>query len=397
MAQLLKNKSAVYWLLACTALLCAGILYSRALLSISSILIVIPLLWQLREYKFWLLASMLVIVPVLGSLIWTSNPELLWRSVEVKLPLLTIGLAFAAISMNKQQLLQLIWVIHFFLLSAIVYTLIQYAADSEAINASYQFAKVMPVPMDSDHIRLSWWMVLSILALLYAINNTTKQQLYWAYGIVIIEVLFLHFLAAKTGLLALYMAAFVWILQQFVTKANRKSALQLCVLLLLFSAVSYAVLPTLQMRVQYVLYDLNHYAAGVFQQGSSDGARVLSWRAGWAIGSANPFLGVGFGDIRAAVDVWHQQYYPHTLAAERFLPTNQWLIYFAGAGVLGVLSFTAALFLLLRQLSTRFLPAIFVLVLPLITDDSLEGQFGVVIFALSISIFMQLSAADRKA
>lgn len=340
---------------------------------------------------------MLMIVPVLGSLIWTSNAELLWRSIEVKLPLLTIGLAFAAISLNKQELVQLIWVIHFFLLSAIVYTLIQYAADPAAINASYQFAKVMQVPMDSDHIRLSWWMVLSILALLYAVNNTPKQQLYWAYGIVFIEVIFLHFLAAKTGLLALYVAAFFWILQQFVTKANRKSGLQLSILLLLLFAVLYAVLPTLQMRIQYVLYDLSNYAAGVFQQGSSDGARVLSWRAGWAIGIANPLLGVGFGDIRAAVDAWHQQYYPFTLPAERFLPTNQWLIYFAGAGLVGVFSFTAAIFLLLRQLAIRYLPALFVLVLPLITDDSLEGQFGVVIFSLSISIFMQLSAADRKA
>ena len=79
------------------------------------------------------------------------------------------------------------------------------------------------------------------------------------------------------------------------------------------------------------------------------------------------------------------------------MPTNQWLIYFAGAGLPGVLSFTAGIFLLLRQLSNRYLPALVVLILPLMTDDSLEGQFGVVIFALSISIFMQLSAADRKA
>ncbi len=397
MAQLLKNKSAVYWLLSCTALLCAGVLYSRALLSISSILIVLPLLLQLKHYKTWLAVAMLLMAPVLLSLIWTSNADLLWRSVEVKMPLLTIGLAFAAISLNKQQLVQLIWVIHIFLLSAIVYTLMQYSADPAAINASYQFAKVMLVPMDSDHIRLSWWMVLSILALLYAVNNTTKQQLYWAYGVVLVEVVFLHFLAAKTGLLALYLAAILWILQQFMTKANRKKGLQLGVALILLFAISYAVLPTLQMRVQYVLYDLSNYSKGVFQQGSSDGARVLSWRAGWAIGNANPLLGVGFGDIRAAVDVWHQQYYPYTLAAERFLPTNQWLIYYAGAGILGVLSFTAALFVLLRQLSIRYLPAMVVLILPLITDDSLEGQFGVVIFALSASIFMQLFAADRRA
>lgn len=397
MAQLLKNKSAVYWLLSCTALLCAGVLYSRALLSISSILIVFPLLLQIKEYKTWLAVAILLMAPVLLSLIWTNNADLLWRSVEVKMPLLAIGLAFAAISLNKQQLLQLIWVIHGFLLSAMVYTLMQYAVDPAAINASYRFAKVMPVPMDSDHIRLSWWMVLSILALLYTVDTTTKQQRFWTYGVVFVEVVFLHFLAAKTGLLALYLAAGVWIIQSLLGKQNRVKALQLLVVLSLIAVAAYAFLPTLQMRVQYVLYDLSHYANGVFQQGSSDGARVLSWRAGWAIGSANPLLGVGFGDIRAAVDAWHQQYFPHTLAAERFLPTNQWLIYFAGAGLPGVLSFTAGIFLLLRQLSNRYLPAMVVLILPLMTDDSLEGQFGVVIFALSISIFMQLSAADRRA
>jgi O-antigen ligase len=396
MRMLLKNKSAVYWLLSCTALLCAGLLYSRALLSISSILIVLPLLLQLKEYKTWLAVAILLMGSVLVSLIWTSDVGLLWRSIEVKLPLLMIGLAFAAVSLNKQQLLQLIWVIHAFLLSAILYTLIQYAANPAAINASYQFAKVMPVPMDSDHIRLSWWMVLSMLALLYSVQQmASMQQRYLAYAVVVIETVFLHFLAAKTGLLALYLAAGVWIIQALLHKTYRRQAIQLLIFLIMLAVAAYAFLPTLQMRVQYVLYDLSNYSKGIFQQGSSDGARVLSWKAGWAIGSANPLLGVGFGDIRAAVDAWHQQYFPHTLPAERFLPTNQWLIYFAGAGILGVVGFTYGLILLLRQLSIRYLPAMLVLLLPLITDDSLEGQFGVVIFALSLAVFAQLSAADR--
>lgn len=398
MAQLLKNKSAIYWLLSCTILLCAGLLYSRALLSVGSISIVLPLLLQLRAYKYWLIGGLLLILPVVISLIWTTHTDLLWRSVEVKLPLLSIGLAFAAVSLNKRQLLQLIWVMHGFLLSAIVYTLVQYAADPAAINASYQFAKVMPVPMDSDHIRLSWWMVLCMLALLYSVHQlASMQQRYIAYAVVAVETIFLHFLAAKTGLLALYLAAGVWIVQALLQKTYRIQAVQLLVFLIFIAVAAYAFLPTLQMRVQYVLYDLSHYTNGIFQQGSSDGARVLSWKAGWAIGSENPLLGVGFGDIRTAIDAWHQQYFPHTLQAERFLPTNQWVIYFAGAGLLGVLSCTLGLIFLLRQLSFRYLPAILVLVLPLITDDSLEGQFGVVIFALSASVFIQLSAADRKA
>jgi len=396
MRMLLKNKSAVYWLLCCTLLLCAGLLYSRALLSVSSVLIIVPFLLQLRQYRVWLWAGLLLLLPVVVSLIWTDHASLLWRSVEVKLPLLTIGLAFTAVSLNKQQLMQLIWVIHGFLLSAIVYTLLQYAADPAAINASYQFAKVMPVPMDSDHIRLSWWMVLSMLALLYSVHQMASiQQCYMAYAVVLIEAVFLHFLAAKTGLLALYLAAGVWIIQALLHKTYRRQAIQLLIFLIMLAVAAYALLPTLQMRVQYVLYDIGNYSKGVFQQGSSDGARVLSWKAGWAIGSANPLLGVGFGDIRAGVDAWHQQYYPHTLPAERFLPTNQWLIYFAGAGILGVVGFTYGLILLLRQLSIRYLPAMLVLLLPLITDDSLEGQFGVVIFTLSLAVFAQLSAADR--
>ena len=81
--------------------------------------------------------------------------------------------------------------------------------------------------------------------------------------------------------------------------------------------------------------------------------------------------------------------HPSSKEYERFLPTNQWLIYSAGSGLLGVLCFSIGLILLLQPLFSKNIFSVVlitVLILPLITDDSFEGQFGVSVFGLLVGL-----------
>ena len=101
--------------------------------------------------------------------------------------------------------------------------------------------------------------------------------------------------------------------------------------------------------------------------------------------------GVGFGDIKKAVTEWDIKNYPTSYNYERFIPTNEWLVYGAGSGWPGMLLFSVGLVLLL-YLTTAKNPVSIILsvisCIPFVTDDSLEGQYGVIVLAF-IAFFGQ--------
>ncbi|MFZ8305257.1 O-antigen ligase family protein, partial [Staphylococcus aureus] len=77
-----------------------------------------------------------------------------------------------------------------------------------------------------------------------------------------------------------------------------------------------------------------------YLQGSADGGRWLSLKAGYDVGMLKPFTGIGFGDIRKEAVKWYDVHYPKTLPDERFIPHNEWLVYFAGSGLVGMIAFS---------------------------------------------------------
>lgn len=154
---------------------------------------------------------------------------------------------------------------------------------------------------------------------------------------------------------------------------------------------AYQTLPTLRNRVQYIRYDFSFYSKGISTPGLNDAPRVRSITAGYDLMRENPLKGVGFGDIRTSIHSWHDQHHPQSLLYERFLPANEWMVYGAGSGWPGLLCFTAGLLLLLYTTASRHIISVLLSVtacIPFITDDTLEGQLGVVILGF-IAFFVQ--------
>ncbi|HEY1019408.1 MAG TPA: hypothetical protein VGE25_10435, partial [Sediminibacterium sp.] len=143
--------------------------------------------------------------------------------------------------------------------------------------------------------------------------------------------------------------------------------------------------------VQYVLYDFSNYSSGKILPGYSDASRWLSIKAGYQLTAQHPFAGVGFGDMLSAIDQWHQLNHPSSLAYERFLPANEWLVYGTGSGLPGVLCFTAGFVLLLYRTTSRNIFSVIVTtisLIPFLFDDTLEGQTGILVLAF-IAFFGQ--------
>jgi len=380
--QIWLNRGFVFLLVA----ILAGLFISRAVLSIASVALLFVFFVSPKSKLQWqgvLSGVGLLLLPVVLSGLWSENLAEWWRAVEVKLPLLTIGLAISVhlISMTTWKA---------FVITLLVLTTLgsfwstwQYLQHTDEILAGYLQARVMPTPLNDDHIRFSWLVVLSMLL---AVPATFKSSVWLRNTVYILcgwLVIYLHLLSAKTGLLCLYVSLAGAALHLLSIQKKRGWSAMIIATTIAAPLLAYAALPSFKNRVQYVLYDFSNYSRGNFMSGLSDGARVLSVKAGWAITNQHPIAGVGFGDLKPAINDWHQQYFPHTKAFERFLPLNEWLLYGAGSGWPGMLLFTLGILLLLRPLWVGGILCritAVVLTIPLITDDTLESQFGVVIF-----------------
>jgi len=274
---LLKNKWREAWVCWMLVGLMAGLLVSRALVSFTSVLIVLPFFFGNQQpftQRKLLAAIWLLLMPVLLSGLWSSDSASWWNSVAVRLPLLTMFLGLSSVTISQRNKTRLVYLYLFLICLGCAWSLSQYLADTTAMHEAYLRAKTLPTPSDDDHIRFSWMVVVATLLGTHLVFTEQKQR-------------------TRSWILA-----------------------------------------------QYVVYDLSNYAKGNTMPGYTDASRLWSMKAGYQLTLQHPLLGVGFGDMRSAVDQWHTVHHPESPDYERFLPANEWLVYGTGSGIPGSICFT---------------------------------------------------------
>lgn len=385
------------WVLGVLVLLLIGLLVSRALLSFASVLLVVPFFFNYRSIRrMHVIAIALLLFPVAVSGLWSDDTQLWWNSISVKLPLLTMMLGLCSVTFSSTQWKYLAWIFLLIVSAGCCWSLSQYSLE---IQEAYLKAKTLPTPMDNDHIRFSWLVVVAVImgAFCCSIEENKKVR---ALLLVVLAFLitYLHILAAKTGLVCLYGACFLFVCYLIVIQKKWKTGIGIVAVILAMAVVCYQAMPTLRNRIQYVVYDFQQYSKGNAMPGYNDASRWLSIRAGYQILTANPLYGAGAGDVMKEVDAWHNTHHPQSLPYERFLPANEWLVYGAAAGWPGFLFFTAGLLLLLYTTTSKngysFVLSATALV-PFLVDDTLEGQYGVVILAF-IAFFGQQKLTAKR-
>lgn len=395
MQRVLKSNWQEQWVSFCLLALFAGLVFSRAIVSFASVLIVIPYLANPSKTlvkKPLLIAILFILLPVIFSGIHSGNTAVWWKSVSVKLPLLTMMLGLASVSLTAHRWRLLSYAYLLIITAGCIWSTGQYFYNRQAIEASYLVAKVLPTLADGDYVRFSWMVVTAVfLGWKVLVTETVNTNRYFSGLLLLFLIAYLHLLAAKTGLLCLYTGLTVYLAYLLLAdKAWYKGFAAMAVVLYL-AFVAYGAMPTLRNRIQYVVYDFSNYSTGNIIPGYNDAGRWLSIRAGYDITKNHPLTGVGFGNLPDAVNQWHETHHPGSFLYERFRPACEWLVYGAASGLPGILLFTAGIALLLFYTGTknRFSVLLSITaVLPLITDDALEGQYGVIILAI-ISFFGQ--------
>jgi O-antigen ligase len=341
-----------------------------------------PLLWSM---------SLLFFIPFISGL-WSEDKQEWLSVVRLKLPLLLLPLAFAApFTFSTKQWNILAYIFIGLIAAGTIWSMFHYASDLEAINESYLRAKSIRTPLGNDHIRYSW--LVSIAVLLSAWigwqqKKQNKKLFLLSILITVWLIIFLHILAARTGLFSFYIMLFIAGTWLIIRKTKPITGIALLGLLLSLPFIAYYTLPSFQNRIKYIRYDYGYFKEMHYLPGGNDAARVISVRAGWNLLAQHPLTGLGAGDIRKEVRQWDQTTYPGILESDIIYPSSEWLAYGLMAGWPGLLLFTSIMLFPLFLARGKYRLTWWLLhitaIAGFIFDIGLEVQFGIFVYAFIV-------------
>lgn len=390
-----------YWftIAACIALI--GIFFSRAMISIGMIGIVLLYIlnqgWNINffnrsENRILLFLAPLLLIYVIGGL-WTEDYSYWFERVQVKIPLLFLPLGFFAVKdILTRKSVDLVILLFISLcaataLGSFVYYLVHY----KEITESYKHAKTIPTII--EHIRYSLLLSIACFAAAqgywHSTVVTTVLQKRFVAGMGIFIFIFIHILSIRSGLLALYATGFVWLFIKVLESGNKK-LLWLIPALCAFLVSMYFFVPSLHNKVDYMVRDVNQFVTGKSVNNYSDGNRLLSMKIGVEVGLQHPAIGVGSGDVQMAMNEVYKNDYPDIDQHNWLIPHNQFVYIFTALGLFGLITFLICLIypITSKAVMTDML-CVAVLVssyTSFLSEATLELQQGIVLVTLLFSI-----------
>jgi O-antigen ligase len=371
---------------------------SRSLLSVSIIVFVIvafshdKIREQFRNFfsspMLWCM-SLLFVLPFLSGA-WSDDKKAWLDVTRIKLPLLLLPLAFAAPFVFSAKQWRIIGYVFIATVTAgSMWSMFHYVSDIEAAHEGYLHAKTIITPLSNDHVRFSWLVAVTILFAAWLWLRSEGVIKLINVFIVVWLVVYLHILAARTGLFCFYFIVFTSALWMVFKRFRMMYTIGALFFLTALPILAYFALPTFHNRVKYILYDFTYFKDAHYLPGGNDASRVISLKAGIEITKANAVYGVGFGDVATETVKWYDTRYPGMLPQDKILPSNEWLIYGIGCGIAGLLVFTLAMlcpFFTPVTNKWRWWLLNCLVLLGFLFDIGLEVQFGVFIYACVVLI-----------
>ena len=288
-----------------------------------------------------LMAVSLTFFLTLLSGIISDNSKSWLHMIKMHLPFLAIPFVFVNhhhISKNEFKWLHYFFIICCLISSAIVS--IQYGLNFDSITEGIGKGKSLPVPHSPPHysILISFGFLSGLLSLGAEKEKINRILISLAC---ILLFLFLHFLAARAGLLAVYLGLLVFGIQKVYLKQRWAFGVTLLVLVGLFPILAYYTIQGFQKKVDYTIYDAKMRLKGEGQS-YSDSERLMSIQAGLQVFKKYPLLGSGVGDLKPAMERAYDK-----LDFEISLnknPHNQFVYMLAGYGLIGLAIFLVSIY-----------------------------------------------------
>lgn len=339
-----------------------------------------PLLWGM---------SLLFFLPLISGF-WSDDRQEWINTLRVKLPLLVLPLAFASpffFSSKQWRWLALIFI--GLVGTGTLWSLFYYVSNFDAVNESYLRAKTMDTLLENDHVRFSWLVNISFLL---AVGLWWQKREKRIYTMVLLPAavwlaIFLHILAARTGLLCFYISLVIIVIAFAFQKTKRTYAMGMVAIVALLPVIAWFVLPTFRNKLKFFRYDFAYFKEAHYLPGGNDATRAISLKAGWNLMLDNSVKGTGFGDLFNETRNWYDIHYPQMEEKEKILPSNEWLIYGAACGIPGLLLFTCVLLIhFFTRVKHRWPWWLLnsLVAISFLFDIGLEVQFGIFIYAFIV-------------
>jgi O-antigen ligase len=327
---------------------------------------------------------------VLISGLWSENLGYWLERLRIRLPFIVLPIAFYFFEpISKRRFYSLLYAFSVVIAVNYLVMLVNYAYHFEEVT--YRLGRGKPMPFVKEHITFSIMAVFAFFASWtlwrerFYLKNPIETKFLLSLSIFLF--LAIHVISVRTGIVTLYICLILNILIYIFKEKKYLIGTAAFVVLMSFPLVAYRFIPSLQMRVNYALWDFQQYRNGNLVK-KSDSERIVSLQMGMAVLKKNPILGVGSGDLMDAVGEEYAQYYPQLEVRE---PHNGLLFIANSTGILGLLLFSMSfgfhLFYKKRFHHVLYLTLHIVLLASITIDFVIESSFGATFYVLFLCLF----------
>jgi O-antigen ligase len=393
-----KNDNA----LAFICMMLIGFVFSRALLSMGMGLFVVNSLWKC-DYKtlmanLWVRISFLLGMLFLISICWSTDRTYFWEHLQVKVPLYFLPIAFVtAPRFTAQQLKTLIGVSLLVSLVAASYSFYFFFTETAYYIEQYRFAHSLPTLAYGNYIQLS---LLVVFICFFTLINVRLFEHKITKGLIALALLlllvFIHVVASKVALLALYIGFLIYAVH-LGFKLNWRYFFTLLLAFIACFAIAYNTIGTFKNKIGYLYYSALQFThADSYEKldpNYSDIGRLISYRVAVQEIKKAPIFGFGEGDVMQTMKNGYHHTFPQVSEEKILLPHNQFLITLLSIGCVGLILFLWYILIPIWAIykQSPFIALLFAAIqlLGLLVEPALEIQSGVFVFIFCTGIIYQ--------
>ncbi|MEI6266153.1 MAG: O-antigen ligase family protein [Sphingobacteriia bacterium] len=339
-------KRATNILLTISIVMLTGLLWSRALLSISMGLMLIYTLYYWEKNN---IGSPKNITPYFKNplLIWCSSPILLLftgiyqegftaNNLQLLLTFSVYPIAgITAIASEKLDFTITIsqpW-IHAALI-ALLYPLGWFVFHSTMVIEQYGTGKSLPVFMDNDHLRFSIFLCSALLFTLLPVNNARYKKI--SFAILLIAIVFL---SVRTSWVLAFIIVLGYGIPFFMKYQSFKKNLPKLIISSTIIIALFWIFPTTQQKIRYSIYDWQQFNSKGYDSTYSDGVRRAMNAVAWIAIKDDHRTAIGWSAIPATMkEKFSAQF--NGSKTQYGWPFNQWLFWWMGSGFIGMILFS---------------------------------------------------------
>lgn len=388
-----------------------GLIYSRFLISMGMIFFLLAALINSNlkknllgfiNNKYYLSVSLIFFIFFISG-IWSDDHAYFLNRMRIKLPFLFLPFAFYSVKgLNSKHIESLMCLFVAIITTSVFWSLAVFLSDFNHYIEIYGKGQILPTPI--HHIRYSLLVVSAVLMCIFLFfksqhfNSRTFKLV--SASVAVLLIVYLHFLAVRSGLMCLYVIFVSSLVLLYGEKAYRKWISAGVMVMVISIFLSWHFIPTIKNKIGYMKYSLELFEQKENIRDLSDSRRLGSIYAGLSLMKQHPWFGVGIGDLMDETNSWLEMNYPELTDLE-LLPHNQYILTGTALGIPAMLFFV--ILSLMPLFYKRAYRDIFMLgtqlmfIASFMVEHTIESQIGVAAYIFIVLFAMKHIDLKRSA